>query len=895
MALVTTRSQLSQGSSLAVSSAIFATGTGADIRIHTSASNLLPALAANEFFEVRDHSNSQNNGLYQVVTVTTSTDDYECDKVNGLAPVVAGAEAITTLGATGLTTEKSVFFDTAGLGIYLLEQGYVDALGVTGGALYSFAMQEWKDDNFIIKNAPFPINAIDNDAGKYFIGQDSSGNSNGFNFVDVTGFSIRTRKLLRNMGWAEINAAGVITAQYFGAVTLGTFEDPAADTAFYQFGTDTTVDDTVDFDFAGPVNEAVQFYERLADGTVNGGTGLAISADGRQLTRSDGGDWRVDGFIVGGRIEVRDAEDTTANGTWLLSAVGSGVDGAITVGRAANAASGLSFVDGGGGNDQLTLPAGESWLTLGWTVGAKLVITSAEDIGNDGEHTILAISSDGLTADVATASFTANADDTTAVIGPFDDLLSPDILANAAIDNGNAVRLGIRVRDADPNGKIYQEANLISAGKTALGNFVFSFPLANSTDGKITETDANIDALAIYTGMSMTFYSTPQSKGGLVGGPYNFGIIIDGNNGTNIQVHEWVQRQLRKLTDIDADGDVAIGRSIGLMGRFNGDLYEVGSGNGGLTFPVNPDGGGSGVFVENLNAASDNSTQFYDNTGTLRAKPESIAVTIDFNQIAIDDVATEYDLFFDRTIRTNVTDFVLSSGGVLTSAGSSLPNNAESGVGSYMRISGLTGADAPMNGVYQITVETTPGASWTVVRYDGATIVAVASTTVEIDQNCVDTPDGIIVNTNIVVAGATISFTAPDLMLDSGNGFGVYAIGDRIRVEGSTSGLNDGIREVAAVSAGQIDFQEIDITTQSAGPTVTVTQVFSGFAEADVVENFAFDDNVQGGRTVSTSTYVKAKAVGQTDAQYIQSPVSTITSGTPLTIPLFAAQERNVT
>lgn len=806
MALITSRADLSQGSSLAVSSATFATGTGADIRIHTGASNLLPALAVNEFFEVRDHSSTQNNGLYRVVTVTTSTDDYECDKVNGSAPVTAAAEAITTLGATGVSTEKSVFYDTAGLGIYLLEQGNLSADGVTGAAIYSFTMQEWKDDNFIIKNAPFPMNAIDNDAGKYFIGQDSSGNNNGFNWVDDAGFSIRTRKLLRNMGWAEIDANGIIKAQWFCALTLGNFEDPSNDTAFYQFGTDTTVDDTVDFDFAGPVNEAVKFYEEIGN------------------------------------------PDT------------------------------FTYVDGGGGNDTCTRATG-SFVTDGFKVGGQMTTRASTTAANDGTYLITGVSA--LTLTFATGTFNTG---------------QADPLAQVSVDNSNAVRLGLRVRDGDPNGKTYEESNLTKSPFSTLGNFVIPFGLANATDLKITETDANIDANVPYTGMSMTFHSTPQARGGLVGGPYNFGIIVDANNGTNVQVHEWVQRQLRKLTDIDADADTAIGRTIGLLGRFNGDTYEIGSGDGGLTFPINPDGGGSGVFIDNLNAASDNATQFFDNTGVLRSKPESIAVTLDFNAIAIDDTATEYDLFYDRTIRTNVTDFVLTSGATptITSAGTQLPNNAESGVGSYMRVSGLTGGDAAMNGVYQIVTETTPGAAWDVVRYDGATIVSVAASTVDIDQNCVDTPDGIIVDTNVSVAGTTISFTAPDQMLDSGSGLGVYAVGDRIRVEGTTGGTNDGIYEVAIVTAGQIDFVEQTITTQAAGPTVTTTKIFSGLADADVVENYAFDDNVQGGRVVSTTTFVKAKAIGEFGSQYIESPVSTIASGTPVTIPLFAPQERNV-
>jgi hypothetical protein len=898
MPLITSRSELNQGfETITPATAIWATGTGADIRIHTGTNNDLPALAVGEFFEVRDHSQAVNNGLYEVVTVTTSTDDYECDKVSGSAPVVAGAEIVKVYGATGQTTEKSVFYDTAGLGIYLLEQGYLDAEGVTGQALYSHIMQEWKDDNFLIANGPFPVNAIDTDAGKYFIGQDAGGNNSGWTFEDDAGFSIRTRKLLRFAGWAEINSSGITVAQYFCAVTLGVFEDPANDTAFYQFGTDFEKDDTVDMDFAGPVNEAVQFYERLADDAINGGTGVAIDTTGRVLTRSDGGNWYSDGFKVGGQIEVRDAEDSTMDSTWLISGVQDAVDGTLTCGRAADSSAPVAFIDGGGGNDQLQLPAGESWTTLGFVIGSKMIITSAEDGGNDGNWPILAISSDERTADVATGTFTANADDETAVIGCFDDALTPDTAINAAINNSNAFRVGIRVRDADTYGKTYEEANLATIDKDSLGNFLFSFPLANATDQKIEETDANIDSQAPYTGMDLTFYATPQSRGGLVGGPYNFGIIMDGNNGTNQECFEWIQRQLRKLTDIDAGAGTAIGRAVGLLARFVGEILECGSGDG-LSFPVNPQGGGSGFFIDNLNAASDNLTRFYDNTNTLRSKPESIAVTLDFNQIAIDDTATEYDLFFDRTIRTpaaTLTDFVLTNAtSKITSAGTNLPTNSEIAVGKYIRVSGLTGGDAPMNGVYQIVVINTPGADWTVVRYDGATIVDVASTAVDMDQNCVDTPDAIIVDTANEYDAATISFTAPDLINDSANGLGVYAVDDKIRVENSTGGLNDRIYKVVTASASQLEVEEQTIVTQGASPTVELTQVFSGDAVADVVENFAFDSNTQGGRTVSTTTYVKAKAIGQLDAQYVESPVATIASGTPVTIPLFSAQERNV-
>lgn len=911
MALVTSRTSLNQGSSLSVAAAIFATGTGADIRIHTSAANNLPALAVNEFFEVRDHSDSQNNGLYEVVTINTTLDDYECDKVNGAAPVVAGAETITTLGATGASTEKSVWVDTAGLFVGVIEQGNVDSDGVVSDALYSFLMQDYKDDDFLLANAPFPMSAIDKDAGKYIIGQDFNGNNNGFNWLDstVTATAIRTRKLLRNAGWDEVSSAGVQQDRYFCCLSVDAVEDPANDNPFVQFGTDTLEDDTINATFNGPINEAFRFRDFLADGSILGGTGVVISSDGRTLTRSDGGNWRTDGFVVGGRIEIRNSEtstndtlppsgDTTTTPGYLLTVVGNGVDGVVTMGTAADAGTGFSFIDGGGGNDTLQRFDGGNWLNEGYFVGGNLITTAATVGGNNGDRIILAINAAGTIIDVATASFTADTGDNTAIFGPLDDALTPDILIDAMVNNDNALRLGLRVRDADPNGKTYAEADLVTVNKSKLGNFVFQFPMGTVTDTNISETDANIDANTPYTGMSIDFFAAAQARSGLVGGPFNFGIIMDGNNGTNIECFEWLQRQLRKLVDIDDGAGVAIGRTLRLMARFNGDVLEMGSADGGLNFPINPQGGGNGIFIDSLNAASDNKTKFWDNVPLLRSKPESIAVTHDINAVAINDGVFELSAFFDRTIQTVVTDFVLTvTTDKITSAGANLPNNAEISAGAYIRITDLTGGDAAMNGVYQILTEVTPGSDWDVIRQDGITIVTVTSTSATLGQNAVDTPDAIIVHTNILTAvAADISFTAPDIMTSAASLFGIFAVGDFLELEATTSGLNDGIFEIAVATAAQIDFVEQTIVTQGTGPTVVATKLFSyKDMTADETDNFAFDDNVQGGRVVSTTAFIKSKGLGRLGAQYIESPIQDIVSGTPETVPMFAATERNVT
>jgi hypothetical protein len=672
MALINDPDDLFQGATTAVTDAVWGTPAGMVVAI-TSAGAGLPATAAGDFFEVRDHSQAVNNGLYQESGGTPTTSSITATKVSGSAPVAAGSEAVTTLGNT--TTKKNIFYDTAARRVYLVEQNGLSADGVLGQTVYSKMMIDWKDDAFLIANAPFPMLCIDADAGKYLIGTDASGNFSGWNWADNPTHSIRTRKLLRSMGWSEVDANGIVKAIYPGIVSLGSFEDPTNDLAYYQFGNDTTVNDTVDFDFAGPVNEAIKTFEEI------GNPPTCTFATSSTITRASGS-FVTDGYKVGGRVTVRGS--STNDGTYLLTAV----------------------------------------------AATTLTVTGT----------------------------------------PFD--TGADAAAQLAVDNLNAVTLRLRIRDADPNGKTFSQANLASGGETVLSNRLFKFPLANATDLKIEASDATIDGSAPYTGMSITYYATPQSLGGsgvLVGGPYNFGIVIDANDGTNQEVYEWIQRQLRKSTDIDADADVGIGRTLDGLMRFVGEQLEVGSADGGLSFPTNPDGGGSGVFISNLNAASKNFTSFYDNTPAVRFFPVSVPVTLDFNVTLEGDTLAKFTLFFDRTIRTSVTDLVITAGtganGTITSAGSNLPNNAELTAGDYVRIVGLTGGNAAMNGIYQITTETTPGASWAVTRYDGTTITTTSSATANVDQHPVDSPDAIIVNDDLaadvtgLISGTDFSFS----------------------------------------------------------------------------------------------------------------------------------------
>ncbi len=821
---------LKQGGATNSTAVTMGAPTGRQLTMTSAAT--LPAVNAGDFFEIRNSPDTVNNGLWVEDGGTPTTSSITASKVSGAAPIAGGPDTLDFLGNT--TEVKNIMYDTAGRGVYLVEKNGLGADGVLGQTVYSHMMISWKDDAFLIAHAPFPMLMIDADAGKALMGQDASGNNNGWNFVDDSGNSIRTRKLIRSMGWSELDSSGNTLNIYFAALTLGSFEDQANDTAYYQLGDDTTVDDTVDFDFAGPVNEAVRCVERLVDGSINGGTGVTIDAAGRVMTRSDGGDWRTDGFLVGGRVILRDSENSTNDGSlggsgfgtgaFLLSAVGAGVDGAITMGTPAVATpNGFDFVDGAGGNDQINRNDGGSWLTEGYFVGGSVTVANATTVANDGTYTILAVTATDI--DVVTASLTADTDDNTATIGPLDPAGSPDTAVNAAIDNRNQVTLRLRVRDGDPNGKTFDQSGLVRAGETILANRIIKFPLANATDLKISETDANIDANVPYTGMTLDIHSTPQSLGGggiLVGGPYNFGFTVECNAGTSVEVHEWASRQLRKLTDIDADADTAIGRAIDALTIFVGDAMEGGIDSAG-NFPRNPQGGGSGVFLQNSAAASKNTTTMYDNTGTKQSFPIGTPVTLDFNQTLIDDTLAEYTLFFDWTIKTNVSDLIVTAGaganGTFDSVGANLPAVLDVGVGAYVRLQDYTGADAPMNGIYQVTALTSTS-QWNVTRLDGVTIVTTASAANDIDEHPVDSPDAVIVQSDVPAN-------------------------------------------------------------------------VQGLASADFAFTFAWSTNVQGGRTAATDAFVVARALGQQSAQFTQSTVATIPSATATTIPLVAQIERS--
>jgi hypothetical protein len=803
MALITDPDNLSQGAVTAVADMAGGAPTGQTVSF-TSAGSNFPALTANMYFEIREHSVSEYNGLWQESGGAPTSAAVTADKIDGatLPGGSTSAEPVSWLGDSGATAnEKSVMYSTDTSQFWLIDQGNLSVDGVTGKAFYSFTKEEWKNDNFL-NPFDFPAVPITDESYEYSV----------WTAADAT-----TIKRLRTVGWSENRADGALVRQFIGVITLGTFEDDTTDTAYVQLGDDPT--DTAaasDFTFAGPVNEALQTYD-LAVGPPT--VGHVITTN-NVITRDSGSFITDDGFVVGGGCEIINAEDA-------------------------------------GNNNLGTLP-----------------IASV---------TALVLTLEGT-------PLTNNADDTTMEI---------------AVDNREAIALFLRERDADPNGKLFDSSDLAAIGVTKVANQAYRFPLANATDLKISETDANVSTLSPYTEIRLRYLSAAYNREVDSATKRNFGVVVDvgthskdngasatstlfssagwnagagealadyaggsliihegtdqgthtisgtpvDNAGTlevtvtvaltatesNLsftmqratpvaataeEIYEKVQYQLRQNADIDAGGSVVTGSTADELLNFVGDTLEAGR-----LLPVNPNGGGSGVIIEGFDANDTNRLTFVDNGGTDRNFPFVAAGTISWNANLENDTDGTYWMYYAYTERFTNTGFGLSgaSGDAATLDSSTTDLTAELANGDYVNLSGFTNTD--LDGLYVLTGAPAGVGPWTaaVRRVDGSTLVnEAAAASISLDKNPANSPDAILVDNN---AGTDITA-------------GTFA-----------GGLSDPF-------------------------------------------DYDYDNNVQGGRTAATDAEVLLKAIGFGTGQYVET-TGTITRAVGLSFTLVSALERN--
>ena len=148
-----------------------------------------------------------------------------------------------------LNQGTEVTINTTAKTIALNVAGNLSDDGATGQAFYSFLKEEWKNDASLIAYN-FPMVSITPEQ---------------FEFVEGwTPANDTTRNLLRNAGWREINASDVLEREYMGIISLGNID--VTSTAYYAFSSDAA---KTDFDFTGPVNQAIQTFGDASNGNFD--------------------------------------------------------------------------------------------------------------------------------------------------------------------------------------------------------------------------------------------------------------------------------------------------------------------------------------------------------------------------------------------------------------------------------------------------------------------------------------------------------------------------------------------------------------------------------------------------------------------------------------------------
>lgn len=607
--------------------------------------------------------------------------------------------------------------------------------GIAEQALYSWYKEEWKD----VANRsryPFLFDAVTPEQMEMRKGWQHS--------------STTSEKAVRTGGWRYIDTddGNKLVKEFFGAVSLGTFEDTAADTAYYVLGVDPT--DTgaaVDFDFPGPVNEPVLVYENL------GNPDTCDFATSSTITRATGS-FITDGYKVGGQVTVLNS--TSNDGTYVITGVAA-----------------------------LTLTVTGTPFTTGTDTGAELAVNNRNQIAlflreRDGDPNGKTFSKSTLT-DIGVSEV-----DNKVFRFPLSNATDLKISETDANISTTTPYTEVRVRYLANT--YNREVDSATPRNFGIIVDVGTYSRANGTAGTTSRYDsANLnlgtgEALADYAGGTLTIHEgvnqgtytisgTPADSGGtlqitLVGTP----LTVSGSaesftmdratpvTATAEEIYEKVQYQLRQAADIDESGSgVVTGRTADPILGFVGDELRAGEVAG-----SNPNGGGTGVFIEGFDSNDTNRIKFYDNTTTQRAFPFVSAGNILVNANAVADTGpAEYVMYFEYTERFTNTGFGISapSGQNATLDSSTTDLTAELTNGDFIYLQGFTNDEN--NGWYELVGVPAGGGPYTVAvtkRFpsDVGPVVEAAAATVSLDKNPIDTDDAIVVNNN---AGSPITGT----------------------------------------------------------------------------------------------------------------------------------------
>ncbi|UOF78874.1 structural protein [Caudoviricetes sp.] len=163
----------------------------------------------------------------------------------------------STFGNLGV--DGNIWLDTTAKTFTLAAFGVLVAKdGVTGNAIWAKFVDLWTTASY--QPFPFPMNVLDARSGQYIFGQDPGGSFNGWKPANDA-----TRQMVRDAGWSEYSAAGVLNRQYVGIVALAS-GFPAGGQFYYQRASGGSA---ANFTFTDAPNEGIQVFGDASNGNFD--------------------------------------------------------------------------------------------------------------------------------------------------------------------------------------------------------------------------------------------------------------------------------------------------------------------------------------------------------------------------------------------------------------------------------------------------------------------------------------------------------------------------------------------------------------------------------------------------------------------------------------------------
>lgn len=520
-----------------------------------------------------------------------------------------------------------------------------------------------------------------------------------------------------------------------------------------------------------------------------------------------------------------------------------------------------------------------SWITDGFKIRAQATLLGAEDAGNNVTRNISAVSATVLT--LAGAALTTNADDDT---------------MRVAYNYRTALKLFLRVRDGDTNGKTYAQSSLSDIGVTTLRYQAYRFPLSNAADLKITETDANIAANSPYTQINLKYFDQAFTRDVDSATDRNFGIVVDVGTHSGVDGSTTATGNTLTTTEAGITGANYTGGTLTIHEGTNAGVYTI---SGTPTASVVTITGTFANTVANQSFTLQRATP-------ISATAEQIYEKVQYLLRQAADIDTT-----DQIVTGKTASSLLTFVGDTLVAGVSIPTNPNGG-GTGVIIEGFSANDTNRLTFYDNTG---------VAR----TYPFVAAGSITFNSNLVTDGDGAywmfyeyterFTNTGFAISGvsgqtATLTSSTTNLVTELSNG-------DYIKLDGFANTTNNGIWVLTGAPAGAGPYTaavtRVDDkvpVNETAGATVSMDKNPINSPDTIIVQNasdtniagtitvgsvsfdYDYDGNVQGGRTAGTDAAIVLRAIGLDTAQFVET-TGTITRAVGLSFSMTASLERN--